>query len=1131
MSDQIQPEILNSLKIIKDEAAEEDFFGSHSRIAKAMATLIKAANTKVVGLLGAWGSGKSTVIKLVQKQLESEETPIKTYCFCYDAWLHQNDPPRRSFLETLIHFLIEKKLTTEKEWREKLAQLNRRIEETEVTSTPALTFSGRLIVFSLLLIPLGGQFVSYQWYNAAFKETGPNTFAIFAFIFGSLSLLLPLGVATLVYIFWRPTLPFWKKELWTTHKAPYEQESIISLFMSKEVQKRRNKVTRAPDPTTIEFQDIFREIMQKVSNDKRRFLFVIDNLDRLPETEAVAMWGTIRSFFLGAEETNYIRKALPLPTVILPIDEEAVKRMYTVIHKEDADRLAKSFMDKTFDLTFRVTRPVLSDWNAYLAKQMKVIFGENVPNDWIYLVGRLYERYLINVNISATPRAINTLLNTIGTLCLQWQGQNIKFVSIAYYAVYRELVDANILSAVQTPQAGIDELDTNWQRSIAAMHYGVPPEEAIQILIEQPLRKAILDRDATAFKELSSVRAFEYVLQRVLDPTILAAPIEPVFVLNASLLFNDLSLRDQVWVLAIWKTLRSGLGKTSVLKNLTSDDVKSLKALIFHCPPQELEQLAKTTINKLSSADSSAFDGSTFPSAFVEIAQEIREALDENKLDTPSILVPGTARTFLETLSSSMSNSKLLQNLKTNIPSAEWLRELARNLNDSAASSEAVENKIRALIAYGYQSSWDELIGPAVQIIQSQNGNYPGMASALACLGLLRKNVDSAKAQIQTLVDNNLLLTRLHEATSSNNQKAQIYATALLLLHNLSIPGPNGVTWDKILKDHTEFVSSLNKALLEFNEPNSATFLFKHPSANGDATPLIRGILSYRVKEGKIGSLDIDYIITNLETAFRLLEREVRESFIEKISRYSNFWEKMKEASFKGNVIAILHILLKTKDNQDTAKTFVKTHLESAPTDAWEKALREGAEPFNITTALLQQTDQPISIGSQLFEVLEKTIPELLINTDKSFRERWFEMSAFISQNARQTLFKNVRDKINSGTQVQQLAELLSIRNDTLLMEGDFSNDSDDSVRHIILPLLITPEGLNWLIDKSKSLKSWVSGSAKNTRSFLVERLSEDWDKGDDAQKDTLQKLGAAWSLDKLPIISATIENTDSTGE
>lgn len=325
---------------IRDEAASEDFFGSHNRVATAIASVIRAnADLKVIGLLGPWGSGKSTVVKLVQSQLQ-KDGDTTTCCFSYDAWLHQSDPPRRSFLETLIHFLVQKDLTKIEKWQDRLGQLNRQIEDTETTSTPTLTTSGKLIVLSLFLLPLGMQFVSHDWYAAAFGQT-KSLVALCVLAVGILLLLLPGILALGVYLFWRPvkavwTLEFWKRSNWSGHKAPHEHDSILSLFTNKEIQRQRNRVTRSPEPTTIEFQDIFREIMEAVSGPKRRFLFVIDNLDRLPEAEAVAMWGTIRSFFLGAQETKHVRKASQLPTVILPIDGDAVERMYATAHPNEA---------------------------------------------------------------------------------------------------------------------------------------------------------------------------------------------------------------------------------------------------------------------------------------------------------------------------------------------------------------------------------------------------------------------------------------------------------------------------------------------------------------------------------------------------------------------------------------------------------------------------------------------------------------------------------------------------------------------------------------------------------------------------------------------------------------------------
>ena len=141
------------LNFIRDEPAAEDLFGSHDRLARAMAAVIRSQkDLKVVGLLGAWGSGKSTVVKLVQNHLDKQEGDVKAYCFPYDAWLHQSDPPRRSFLETLIKFLIDKDLTRKPDiWQARLDQLNRQVEDTEATSTPTLTTTGRVALFSLLL--------------------------------------------------------------------------------------------------------------------------------------------------------------------------------------------------------------------------------------------------------------------------------------------------------------------------------------------------------------------------------------------------------------------------------------------------------------------------------------------------------------------------------------------------------------------------------------------------------------------------------------------------------------------------------------------------------------------------------------------------------------------------------------------------------------------------------------------------------------------------------------------------------------------------------------------------------------------------------------------------------------------
>lgn len=1109
------------LRFIKDEAASEDSFKSHTRLATAIARIIQTQNDlKVIGLLGAWGSGKSTVIKLVEGQLEQAQDK-KTYCFCYDAWLHQNDPPRRSFLETLIYFLIDKKLTTEARWKESLKQLNKQVEDTEVISTPTLTVAGRFIILSLFLLPLGTQFVNYQWFNAAFT-TNPSFAAIIAISLGIFCLTLPALIALGVYIAWRPTKnpftrKFWHKKNWLEHKEGHEHESIISLFMNKEVQKRRNKITRSPDPTTIEFQDIFREIMHTVSANDKRFLFVIDNLDRLPEAEALTIWATIRSFFLGAQETNYVRKATNLPTVILPIDEEAIKRMYQVTHKDSKDKLAKSFMDKTFDLTFRVSRPVLSDWNEYLAQQMHYVFGEKVPQNWIYLVGRLYERFITGKSSAIiTPRIINTLINLIGTLWLQWEEENIEFVTVAYYAIYRESIDKNIFSALSNSEAGIEDLDPNWQRSIAAIHYGVKPEQALQILIEQPIKKAISERDIEEFKKLTVVSAFDRVFQRVLDREVSANPVDFSFIFNAVLLLKHLNPPIEPWVETAWRTLRQGYLKTPPAKSLDEEHLKLLDTLLETCPNLEIRQFLPLTTSKISTLDSALMESGSFSKSFVNAAQKLFDFCELHEIPQNKITIPGNAKACLAVLEDGLEKS-VLPMLETNIAPQDLINELAKHLSEQALSA-TVELKMRAFIKRGYEASWDPLINSAVQVLQSQNDSYPGMSSALVVLGLLRQKHDTVKTHIKGLVDGNTLAVRFHEGYNANKMDIAVRAIALLMLTTPNFSAPNDKSWEAIIVEQPTLPALINDALTEFGGQDNLSELVELAGQNSAILPLVRALVSLRVKERKLGSIDVESTIINFTQYLNCIydEDELEKILIQQFANYDTFWEHLAKAPFESNKISILTVLLNPSDfkhDYEAAQNMTAECLESTASDKWELALKKGGGLLSIAEAYIKSSKKPLHLGSQLFDVLQKEIPELFANADEKFRKQWLILVALLSDNARKTLLKNVRDQMNSGVQFAELHNLFKLFSVDFLQQAEFVSRPDDSVRHVIIPLLRNLEGINCLIEKAIICKSWIAGSDRSTKSFLIERMSESWGSKSDQEKANLTKLQTEWGL------------------
>lgn len=1103
---------------IRDEPAQADSFGSHSRLAASIAKVItQNVDLKVIGLLGPWGAGKSTVVHLVQKALE-EDAGNNTYCFSYDAWLHQADPPRRAFLETLIHFLIKKELTTPERWQPRLAQLNRQIEETEITSTPTLTTSGRAIAFSLLLWPIALPLLGHDWYAAAFKAHAPLS-DIWPFWFGVFLILLPFLILFGFYVSWRPVKSPFKREFWrwanfSTHKSPHETESILSLFINKEVQRQRNRVTRAPDPTTIEFQDIFREIMEAVKGDKHRFLFVIDNLDRLPEADAVAMWGTIRSFFLGAHETNHVRKAAAMPTVILPIDEAAVRRMYNVSHgPDDAEGLAKSFMDKTFDLTFRVTRPVLSDWNSYLAQQMKNVFGPAMPPEWPYVTGRLYERYFVGQSEpNVTPRTVNTLINAIASLWLQWRGGGVSFAAVAYYCIFRETIDQNILGAVGSRVAAIADLDPDWQRGVAALHYGAPPGDAAQILIEQPLRKAITEKDSKGLAQLRGMPSFERVLLRIFDQFAVDG-IDPVAVLNAAIMLQSLGDGNELWRNEAWRRLHASFRATAPWRQFGLDEANGVKALAEHCPADTLGLFLTTLNAKLAALDPGTVKEAGFVTHFIDAWRTAFAAAQSAKQPLPPVQVPGAADVFLNAAATCRDTVELLKLLSTTVDDVALVQEFAATVGDQARAATA-ENKFLALRALDRSFEWGPLVTACVAVVRDQNANHPGMAAALRILGTLRASNADARNQIQPLVNDGQLVARLNEGYSQQRDEVVARALALLLLGgNRNIPVPDGGNWTGRFTQRSNLAAAIDNALIEFDGPNNLQLLVDMATGNGAWLPIARGVVSLRVQAKKLGALPLEPIISNLPQYLACVDDPLQESFMAQVARDKTFWDKLSGQPFDGPVLTFLRALIKEQDaTGERARVVLRERLDGVDTATWNAAVRKQSEPWTIA-AELAAVGATVEIGSPLYDALQGMIGDILKSADMNLRTRWFGAQVYLAPSAQQTLSRNLRDAILSAPSVVQLPALLAVGGQAFTQTAGFAEKSDDCVRHIVLPLLADAAGVAWIAEHAGVVGEWVRAALPATAEFLNDRLGKLLEAtGDQTRKDALQSLRDAWS-------------------
>lgn len=278
-------------KLLEDVPALTDTLGAHQRLANALATIVsKESGGKTVSIEGGWGTGKSTVVKLMTEMMSSKNL---VNVVTYDAWVHSGDPLRRVFLTTLIDDLLRKNWLSGKNeknpkeyWDEQKQKLERKLKISEKKTKPSLTGFGRLFAMSFLLIPIASPIFSEgmkRWSSLSPDQSLYADPIFWWLIVGAIAISAPLWISCIRFLIG------WRK------KEPLDQ--MFAILLSRATTHETTETLETPDPTTIEFQDLFGEALsQALGNKSRRLVLVIDNLDRTTEAEAGTVWSLLRSF-------------------------------------------------------------------------------------------------------------------------------------------------------------------------------------------------------------------------------------------------------------------------------------------------------------------------------------------------------------------------------------------------------------------------------------------------------------------------------------------------------------------------------------------------------------------------------------------------------------------------------------------------------------------------------------------------------------------------------------------------------------------------------------------------------------------------------------------------------------------
>lgn len=521
--EEVKEKNIDNFVFLDDGPVNKDSFGCHENIANSIAERIEKDNKgKTIGLEGTWGSGKSSVIEMLEAKWKKEKNKnIKV--FKYDAWEHQGDPLRRSFLEELITSLQKSQDDTNR-WLKKCEKvkdnfeaclecpsdkkkncpdyihgtLRLRYEHNTIESKPTISNWGKWLAVATILMPIGVALFS------AAKNLSDWYFWLGLIVMG----LSPISIVGLILYCWCTG-----------------QKEILLELVGKTKEVTKHTTHRSPDPTTIEFQEYYWEILSLALEDKKRKLvIVVDNLDRVEPETALSIWGTMKTFL---ESSNPKEKdLLKRVWVIVPYDPDAIKKLWSnekdvarnKVESNEKDKeknksqtqsydLSLAFKEKTFQIRYHVPEPLTSKWEDYFNDRLKEAIKSQEDNTYhnIFHIFRIIA--LPKYNNIPTPREIKIFINRVVAMALQFYSKKdtILLKEIALYATMEleredELKD---LSGEIKDELKIKQfVGDNFREGLAAIHYGVTRSDANEVLYKPAIRDAIEKGNATELAKL-----------------------------------------------------------------------------------------------------------------------------------------------------------------------------------------------------------------------------------------------------------------------------------------------------------------------------------------------------------------------------------------------------------------------------------------------------------------------------------------------------------------------------------------------------------------------------------------------------------------------------------------------------
>ena len=269
------------------ESDEADPFGHRDYAAAVVDALDALPAHFTLGLFGPWGSGKSTILREVERRLKSEAAVTAGFVL-FDAWRQEGASLRRGFLKESAKSLLKQRVLRRPDFDEHEDSL-----DVDVTTArqPALRLDKSL-----------------------FPRAGIAAAVVAAVI--------------LVVFFGLPPLGAEKATVLAVLLAISSSLVAFGLnAVSPAIAPATRQVTRRRAEFADEFEASFRTLLDNV--EAERLVIAIDNLDRCSPSQVTEMLATIKTFLEPAFDDGAGGRRLRQLCFIVAADDAALRRHLT----------------------------------------------------------------------------------------------------------------------------------------------------------------------------------------------------------------------------------------------------------------------------------------------------------------------------------------------------------------------------------------------------------------------------------------------------------------------------------------------------------------------------------------------------------------------------------------------------------------------------------------------------------------------------------------------------------------------------------------------------------------------------------------------------------------------------------